>query len=238
MASNRDNQVLLIMGASRSAKLMPRYLDQLQLGQIPFHVEYTPEMSTPSDGTLAQCVRKWMDYAERFEQYERLVLTDAWDFLFLGSYDELVDRLSLFAPHVLFGAEINCYPEGFLSSRIKGDTPYRFLNGGCLTASPDELWRWCRTVERHPDYQPGMVGQQWLNRCLAAGAGDHPLARIDRYTYLFYCAYMEEQGYELTVKDGRFYNPLTKTSPLFLHLNGDIDPAPFLAMMDEEKARA
>ncbi len=41
--------------------------------------------------------------------------------------------------------------------------------------------------------------------------------------------------YELTIKDGRFYNRLTRMSPLFLHLNGSVDPAAFLKMMEDWK---
>ncbi|MDE2105683.1 MAG: hypothetical protein KGL39_51120, partial [Patescibacteria group bacterium] len=205
-----DTSVLVILGASRSNKLMPRYLDQLQAGGINFHVESLPELTSSSDGTLGWCVRKWMDFAERFERYERLVLTDAWDVLFFGDRDELCWKLSLFAPHVLFASEKNCYPEGFLADKIKGEGPHKFVNGGMLTASPDELWRWCREVERHSEYEPRMIGQQWMNRRLAEQS---PLARIDSQTQLFFCLF---GGYdELEFENGRMVNRMYGTRPLF-----------------------
>lgn len=228
-------KLLLVMAASCSNKLMPKYVAQLTESKIPFYIESLSEMNSPSDGTMGLCVRKWSEFAERFENYERLILTDAWDVLFYGDRDSLAQRLSLFAPHVLFAGERNCYPEPELAEKISANyhpqptLPWRFMNGGMLTASPDELWRWCREVERHPQYDAAMIGQQWLNRRMAENS---PLARIDSQTHLFYCMYREDEGMELAVKDGKPYNTLAGTYPIFLHFNGSWSPEPFLTMME------
>lgn len=228
--------VLVIMGASCSNKLMPKYRGQLEAASIPYHVEPLPNITSPSDGTMGFCVDAFSRFAERFENYNRLILTDAWDVLFYGDHESLTDRLNLFAPHVLFAAERNCYPEAHLADSIAANykptptMPWRFLNGGMLTASPDELWRWCRAVERHPQYDAKMIGQQWLNRRMAENS---PLARIDIQTCLFYCMYREDEGMELVVKDGRPYNTLTGTYPPLIHFNGSWNPEPFLTMMGE-----
>jgi hypothetical protein len=226
---------IVIMGASCSNKLMPKYLDQLSKAEIPYWIESLPEITSPSDGTLGFCIKKWGEFAERFEDYERLILTDAWDVLFYGDHNSLAQRLSLFAPHVLFAGERNCYPEPQLAEKISHNyqptpsTPWRFLNGGMLTSSPDELWRWCHEVERHPEYDAKMIGQQWLNRRMTENS---PLARIDFQTRLFYCMYRENEGMELAVKDGKPYNTLAGTSPCLIHFNGSWSPEPFLTMME------
>lgn len=233
MASEFD--FIVIMGASRSAKMMPRYLSQLIVAEIPYHVEPLRIVS-PSDGTMGFVVDHFSRMAHQFSEYSRLVLTDAWDVMFWGDRQSLSARLSLFAPHVLFGAERNCYPEPHLADAIAANyqptpsTPWRFLNGGCLTGSPAEIIQWCETVQKHPEYDPAMIGQQWLNRRLAENS---PLTRIDFRTHLFYCLFREDEGNELVLQDGKPFNSLTGSSPLFTHFNGSWPPQPFLRMMGE-----
>lgn len=226
-----DLSFIVLLGASRVNKLMPRYLDQLSAALIPFHVEPLPQISSPSDGTLGFCTDLWMHLAERFEDYSRLVLTDAWDVLVYGTREQVVSSLPLY-PIVVFAAERNCYPEPELAARIGNwGTPWNFVNGGMLTASPSELIRWCEAVRRHPQYDAKMIGQQWLNRRWAENSD---LIHIDFHTRLFYCMYREEESPALVNEGGRPFNSLCKTFPPLIHFNGSCAWENFLKMMGEE----
>lgn len=229
--SDRDLSFIVVMGASRSNKLMPRYLAQLEAASIPYHVEPLT-ITSPSDGTLGLCLDYYKKFAERFSQYERLILTDAWDFLCYGTREQVVASLPQF-PIVVFGAERNCYPEPALADQIGNwGTVWNYVNGGCLTASPSELLHWCRAVQSHPAYDPQMIGQQWFNRRWAEHS---ELIHIDFHTRLFYCMYREEESPALMNQDGRPFNSVCKTFPPLIHFNGSHSWEPFLAIMEGSK---
>lgn len=223
---------IVILTASRLDKLMPLYLGQLYAAAIPHHVEWV-QMSSPSDGTLGRCVEHWKELAKKFSSYDRLILTDAWDVLFYGTTREVEERLAIVGPEVLFAAERNCYPEPFLADHIRHvGTPWRFVNGGCLTAAPYDLLQWCTKVRNHREYAPEMIAQQWLNRRRVDGS---PLASIDHNTALFYCMFMEHVGREMAVRDGRPYNTLTQHTVPFVHFNGSYPADDFMKMMEGDK---
>lgn len=225
---------IVLMAASRENKLMGKYLQQLREADIPHHVDYLP-LTTPSVG-LGECLRVFRDLARRFSSYDRLIITDAWDVLCYGGREEVARTLSILPPGVIFASERNCYPEGELASVIDAryviDFPWRYVNGGMLTSSPSSLLSWCDEVERHPAYDAGMIGQQWLNRRLAEGS---PLAMIDYQTRLFYCMFREHESPWLRNNNGKPWNQLTGTFPPFIHHNGSYNWEPFLAMMEREQ---
>lgn len=217
---------IVIMGASKPNKLMPRYLEQLRAAGVKHEVE-TVTMNSPNDGTLGRCVSDWYRLAERFSSLDRLILTDAWDVLCFASIEEISDALYCLPPSPAFAAEKNCYPEASLAASIPDRGPWRFVNGGMLTASPSELTAWCRLVESHPAYDPSMLGQKWLNRRLAENSS---LVEIDWCCALFQCMYLDEG--EVTVRDGRPHNTVTNTFPCWVHFNGSWPYEPFLEKME------
>lgn len=204
----------VIMGASATNKLMSRYLRQLDAAVIP-HQVYHIDVKFPSDGTVKFGLDLWRRIAEDNGNYDRLVLTDAWDVLCYASKEHIEHTLSQFPDTVVFAAERNCHPEPDLAPSIPDRGPWRFVNGGMLTASPKALLEWCDSVRRHEQYVADMIGQQWFNRRLA----EHdPLIEIDWETRLFYCMYREEG--ELVVADGAPVNSIYGTTPAFIHFNG------------------
>lgn len=230
---------IVCLGASKPAKLMSRYLNQLTTSSIPYHIT-TLILTSPSDGRMGLCVAYYRQLAQEFSSHSRLIITDAWDVLCYGSYEDIASILISIPPTVLFAAERNCYPEPELASVIsahwnstQGSIPWLYANGGMLTASPAELLLWCDLVERHPAYDPDMIGQQWLNRRLTEGS---ELVSIDSRTNLFYCMYMEDQSPALRNVAGMPHNILTNTFPKFIHFNGSWPWDHFLGMMEDQEA--
>lgn len=222
------NEFIVITAASGSNKLMPSYVSQLQKSGIPHHIEPIT-IGSSSDGKLGWCINLWRKFANNFSSYNRLILTDAWDVLCYGTREQIEENLKNLHPFPVFAAERNCYPEPHLAESINIPRPWCFVNGGMLTSSPADLIDWCDRVERHPQYDPNMIGQQWLNRRLAE---NDPLVKIDWETILFYCMYLEYQGPAIENQNGRPFNTLCETFPSFIHFNGSCDWNLFLEMMN------
>lgn len=220
------NDFIVITAATRTEKLMPMYLDQLRTQKIPHHVE-TIHISGPSDGTLGFCLNHYRQWAEQFRSYSRLVITDGWDVLLYGTRKQIEEVLFDFPSYPIFAAERNCYPEPHLAKTIPDLGIWRFVNGGMLTASPEDLENWCNLIELHPKFDPFMIGQQWLNRRLAE---NDPLVKIDWKTKLFYCHFLENG--ELGILDGKPYNTIHETYPVFQHFNGSWPWDSFLSLME------
>lgn len=218
---------IVISPATHSAKLMDKYTAQLAAAGIPHLIPHWDDFSSASDGTIERCVRSRRLWAEKHVDYDRLIFTDSWDVLCYASRDEIEATLSGMTGTVVFGAEKNCYPEPELAALIPDRGPWRYVNGGLMTGSPQEIIKWCDVVEHHPKYTPSMIDQQWYNRRLAEL---NPIISIDWQTSLFYCMILEAG--ELAVKDGRPYNTVHQTFPSFIHFNGSWSWDNFLAMME------
>jgi len=219
---------ILLTNASASSKLMPMYLSQLLAAEIPHRV-YNEMMTSPNDGSMGRCIEAWRRWAQENASYDRLIITDAWDVLCYGTKEQVAEALPKY-PIVVFAAERNCYPEPELATRIGNwGTPWNFVNAGMLTASPQGLIDWCAAVEAHPQYDPGMLGQQWLNRRWSEASD---LIHIDFRTRLFYCMFLESQEPYMMKMEGRPFNSYTGNFPPLVHFNGSWPWQPFLEMMN------
>src|ERR1700677_2559754 len=115
-----DKSVIVIAGATHREGFLDEYEAQLAKADIPFHLE---QLDPLPGGANSINMKLRIDYfrkmATQFKDYESLYITDAWDVLFFGDKQELIDK----APkQFLCSAERNCYPEAHLSDKIKGLT--------------------------------------------------------------------------------------------------------------------
>ncbi len=216
---------LLVTTMSAPNKLSSLYFSQLEKAGIPYRV-YSNQMTSPNDGNLGNCTREWRRWAEE-NPCDRLIVTDAWDVLCYGTREQLEEVLTDFPPYPIFAAERNCYPEPHIAKEIEIPGPWSFVNGGMFTSSPEDLYNWCNLIDLHPDTDPSMLMQQWLNRRLRE---KDPLVKIDWKTKLFYCHFIDRG--ELEVRDGRPYNTVHGTLPVLHHFNGSWPWEPFLAQME------
>lgn len=220
--------LLVITGASSIQKLMPTYLDQLRMADIPIHVEPLPPYFNPNLGVLGFTISSMRKLLVQHPA-EKIVITDAFDVLFYGTKEEVIAKVP--EEGVIMAAERNCYPEPFLSIHIDGPTPWRYVNGGMWAGTPTSLLKWCDSIEDDLTYDPNVLGQLWFNRRLAAGTD---LVNLDYRTELFYCMFLEDQGNEMQIVNGRPTNTLCGTHPPFLHFNGSWPSEPFRRMMGVE----
>lgn len=208
------NEVIVVAGATHREGFIDEYEKSLADAGIPFHLE---DIGPLPGGANSISMRKRINYfrkmAEQFVDYQTIYITDAWDVMFFGTKQELIDK----APETfLCSAERNCYPEANLAGIITGDTPWKYCNNGMVAATPTWLLAWCGMAEQTPDLD-SMLDQGWFNRRRAEGS---PLTPLDETTKLFYVvsAWLEDGA--LQVKDGRPWNQTCNTFPNFLHFSG------------------
>ena len=209
------SDLLVVMGASCTAGSMPVYLKQLEDAKIDYYVKpLNPSDVGGSGGDLAYKVRTIREFANQFNYYERIVMTDAFDVtLFCDDRDRLIQRIP--TDHVLWAAEKNCYPDPSIADKIPDRGLHRFANGGMLCGSPASLLDWCARAEVHPMYVCNGLDQYFYNLLLSA---NDPLMVIDHQTELFFCLF---RGYpELEFEKGYPVNTTYGTRPSFIHANG------------------
>jgi hypothetical protein len=212
--------LIVLMGASEHYGTMDLYLGQLDAAGIDRHVvDNANRPNQNGGGNLGYRVKIFRELAEQFMEYQFLIMTDAFDVTFYGKKSDVLKKLP--KDHLLHGAEKNCYPDVAIAPFIRGTTPWKFANGGMVAGTPDMFIDWCGYAERHLQYDPNMLDQQFLNILVAEHEKDVKFASrcvIDETTKLFYCLY---GGYdELGFDNGLPVNTACCTFPNFLHANG------------------
>lgn len=218
----------VVAECTHEAGFLPLLRAQLAKAGIPLCLDVNSTAKYQNGmRTLGQHVANLRRWTEKHQDAEYLIFTDAWDVLFFGTAEEVIAKIP--ETGVLMAAERNCFPDSHLAPQFKGETPWKFVNGGLLAGKTTEIAKWLDYVEACPSYQPGMIDQQWLNYRLLnewVNVIYEPLIRIDRNTELFYCMYLDEG--EMQPRGGKPFNALTGNSPNFIHFNGKHDASKFL----------
>lgn len=211
------NDLITIMGASKVHGTMDTYCRQLKQAEIETHVFNCSDMPNQNGGgNLRYRVQIFRRLAEQFSNYKKLIISDAFDVLFMGKKEYVLSKIP--TDGLLHAAEKNCYPEECQSLQIPDRGPWRYANGGLVCGTPQSFLAWCDEAEKHPRYDPEVLDQRFLNELLAE---ESPLCRIDYKTEIFFCLY---GGYdELDFTNGLPVNTKYCTFPSFIHSNGKWD---------------
>lgn len=208
--------------------MLDEYRNQVLSAGIAFHLELISPFPHPSNLPLSFKLHWMRQFATDFPHASRLIFTDAYDVLFVGTREDL-DSIP---EEVQWAAERNCYPEPALSKLFYGvDTPWRYVNAGLMSGSPEAILDWVADAERHPDYDPGMLDQGWLNRRRVDTVG---LVQLDHTTRAFYVMSKDLEGGELQAKNGRPWNSVFDTFPVFFHFSGHCDTTRFRMLLNGE----
>jgi len=176
-------------------------------------VEVNLDPTTGQSFGIGEKLKHIRQSAERFSEYDCIILSDGWDVMFYGTKQELLDKVP--QNKVLWAAEKNCWPDASIAHQIPLHGPWRFVNGGLLAGTPQALREMCDRIEANDSYGPDYVDQGFMNFLLATG---EEFFEIDSETNLFFCLHL---GYdELQFKQGKPVNTLYGTTPLFVHANG------------------
>ena len=206
------NEVIVVAGATHRAGLLDEYEAQLAAAGVPFHLEPLTLPNGVCGITALDRIQYFWRIALQFLTYQTVYITDAWDVLFFGTREELIEK----APATfLCSAERNCYPEPEMATCIHGRTPWRYANNGMVAANTRYLLEWCQAALDTPDLS--IHDQAWFNRQVA---GDTGLAPLDDRTKLFYVVSATQEDGALKAFAQRPWNRRCGTLPNFLHFSG------------------
>lgn len=208
--------MIVVTSASEIRGTMQLYVRQLSAQGIEVCLVHPSEMDCEwQHGHIGRKIRIFRQYVERFKEHDAIIFSDAFDMTFWGTREELLNRIP--TNYVLQSAERNFHPPD-IGNRddVPGNGPWKFANGGLAVGTPSAFTAWMDACERHPQYDPFMIDQAWMNKCLIE---HYDCAwQIDSATNLVFCLY---GGYdELEFSTGRPLNTLYGSRPLFLHANG------------------
>jgi hypothetical protein len=218
--------LIVVSYATHRAGLLDEYEQQLKDAKIDFHLEPV-ELADGINSVTARWKFEYMRrMCEKFENYERIIFTDAWDVLFCGYKREVLRN----APaHMLIGAERNCWPEPWLAKSIVDTTAWPFVNPGLISGSPEGILWWTKQALKLEDLD--LLEQQWMNRCRALNW--IPMC-LDVHTQLFYTVSEDKEHGELQSRAGDPWNRSLRTYPQFFHFSGKCPTEPFRAMLRGE----
>lgn len=208
--------MIVVTSASEIRGTMQTYVRQLSAAGIEVCLVHPSELACEYfHGSIGLKLRIFRKYAERFKDHDFIIFSDAFDVTFYGTRKDLLDRIPV--SYVLQAAERNFHPPDVGSAEnVPGDGPWKFANGGLVAGTPSAFLVWADACERHPNYDPHMIDQGFMNKCLIEGYECG--WQIDSATNLFFCLY---GGYEeLAFERERPLNTLYGSRPLFVHANG------------------
>jgi hypothetical protein len=206
--------LLVILSCTSEQGMMAKYRSQLAAAEIDVYVDKIDGFpNSNGGGTLGHQVQGQRRLARQFEEYGKLIFTDAFDVLFYGTGGDVMEKIP--DDHVLLAAERNCYPDPSLAPTFPGTTAWRYVNGGMMAGTPERILEWLNEIERHPLYDPNGLNQRFFNLVRYSGSS---LVPIDERTELFYCLYLEQN--ELAFENGLPVNTVLGTHPNFIHANG------------------
>lgn len=179
-----------------------------------YRIIHDPNASEDGNGHLY--LSNWLK--QNAKDYTHFNFTDAFDTLALGTPEEMK---KLFDPYrIKYSGEKNCYPRGdWADKHEKGTSPWKYLNGGQLYAPIDKYLKFVETAERLPHEND----QEWAMRHFLFNDKFNNILTVETKCEMYQSLYMESPGDFAWTRDGRLFNRITETYPIFVHGNGKID---------------
>lgn len=207
--------LLVVLSYTEPRGFLPEYRTQLRNAEIDFHEERMQGF----DDSAANVLKLLGKVASEHSDYRWLIFSDAFDVLFYGSRQRILDYLETVPDDkVVYAAERNCWPDPTRASEFPAPTRWRFVNGGLRVGTPEAFIAWsARVAARFPS--SALKDQELLNQLVVTGDPDAPI--LDYQTELFYCLYNERN--ELKFANDKLWNTELDTFPSFLHANGNYD---------------
>lgn len=161
------------------------------------------------------------------ENYTHILHTDAWDTISLASVDELCSKYKEIADGKwLHSTEKNCFPKKeecafvtYIPEQFPSNSYWKFANGGGYIA-PIDLF--IDVVENTPrrntdDEKTNENDNEWANNLFLYYNNNKII--LDHQCQIFQTLFWEQEG-DLSWKNNRLVNNITKSIPVFIHGNG------------------
>jgi len=209
------SDVIVVAGATHRDGFLDEYEAQLAKADIPFHLEKLDPLPYGANSiTMRRRIAYMRSMCEKFIDYERIAMTDAYDVLLAPNVTvgELMDKIP---EDMVVSAERNLYPEPHLYPQFTSPSNWRFVNNGMLSGSPRKIIEWLKEAENTQDLD--ILDQAWFNRRRVDKTVN---LWIDETTELFYVVSSTQEDGALKMKDGRLWNSVCNTHPCFIHFSG------------------
>lgn len=149
---------------------------------------------------------------------------DGFDVLAVGGEEEIKRKFIDYDCDILFGAELNCWPGEFLASfpDVGIKNGYKYLNSGGFIGykwAVMELYTW-KNLDEVAHICKMCGGDQGYFISYFIANHKNKRLKLDSNVQIFQNFFSLDWN-EIYIKGGRFVNPMLKTTPCFLHFNGD-----------------
>jgi len=164
-----------------------------------------------------------------------VIFVDAWDMLFLGTKQELVDKLA--GRPITHFTEKLCWPDPEKCGLYPGiSSPWRYVNGTGPAGLGKDIAAAIEEGNAHfpiKEYEvPARLDakqdndQRFWTDVYLSGVGE-----LDSNCHVHQSLVMGQTG-DFRIKDGRLYNKVTGSAPCFVHANGASAMIGFRHLMD------
>jgi len=152
-----------------------------------------------------------------------ICIIDGFDVLVAGSAPEIISKFKAYDCDILFGAELNCWPEQYAEKYPNLDIKngYKFVNGGGFMGykwALMQMYTWKDITEVEKICKAG-TDQGYFIEYLTEFVGSRRL-KLDSNVEIFQNMFSVDWA-EISIKSGRVFNSLTNTAPAIIHFNGD-----------------
>jgi len=148
---------------------------------------------------------------------------DAYDVLVNCKYDEIIEKFMEYNCDLLFGAELNCYPDKYkkeldeINNEIVSLNKYKYPNSGGYIGYKNaivKLFSWKNINKIYEITLDGGDQSYFIEYYIA-----HTSVKLDTQCKIFQNFYFVSWN-EIEIKNGNVYNIILKEKPCFLHFNG------------------
>lgn len=181
---------------------------------------------------LSQKLEAAHAYAASLPSDDVLLFTDAFDVIFSGSPQDVLDTFLAENAKIIFSAECGCWPHIMEDPNIclhkypPSPTPYRFLNSGTWIGFAKEATEMLAEVMIEAGQNFANANDQKLVADMYI-AGRHGI-KLDFYNKLFQSMHMTldrplprcHPFEDVQMQDGRWVNTRTNSRPAVIHFNG------------------
>lgn len=148
---------------------------------------------------------------EEVDDNDILLFTDAYDVIYGGNFDSIIERYFMFDKPVIFGAETTCSPDPTMQSHYEyTNTTFPYLNSGLYIGKVNIIRKLINSYEYNDKHDDQLY---WTYTFLK----NKHLIQLDYTNELFLNTYGIDIEDITVSKQGIYYNG---KNPLFLHVNG------------------
>ena len=162
-----------------------------------------------------------IDILNKLNDNDIVCFIDAYDVLCNGSHEELLLKFKQYNCHILFGAEIGCFPEFYRNDYPSTNnlTTYDYLNSGGYIGyvhALRKIFSWKSIPEILRTCENGGDQSYFTEFYIEYNSSN---IKLDSECSIFQCMHLVNWN-EFNIYNGYIYNTILKQKPCFIHFNG------------------